>query len=255
MENKMTHWEGFYVPPERILGDEVNFPPDEARHLAFVLRKKRNDRVWVVDGKGWAHEVELNFLTRREAKGRILRSEQNKGESRMDVTLAAGVLKGERFDWLVEKSVELGVRSIIPFLSEGTVVKPNAPRVRRWKNIAIAAMKQSGRSVLPDVDEIRNLEHVLKGSSSYGLRIAAHPGPGSAPLPEALSQFSGRTARTILLVGPEGGFVRDEVESLKKNDFVLVSLGPRRLRAETAGVALVSGFMMMDLQTGLTKKS
>jgi 16S rRNA (uracil1498-N3)-methyltransferase len=241
----MTHWEGFYVPPERIQGIEVTFPPEEARHLVFVLRKKTGDKVWAVDGKGGAHEVELVLLTRKEAKGRILRSEQNAGESRIDVTLAAGVLKGERFDWLVEKSVELGVRSIVPFLSEGTIVKPNAPRVRRWRNLAIAAMKQSGRSVLPDVDEIRNLEYVMREASCLDLRIAAHPGPGSVSLPEAFGKLTAPAAKTILLMGPEGGFVRNEIELLRKNNFIFVSLGPRRLRAETAGLSLVSGFMML----------
>ncbi len=239
----MTHWEGFYVPPERIQGNEVTFPPDEARHLAFVLRKKTGDKVWAVDGKGGAHEVELVLLTRKEAKGQILRSERNVGESRLDVTLAAGVLKGERFDWLVEKSVELGVRSIVPFLSEGTVVHPNAPRVRRWRNLAIAAMKQSGRSVLPGVDEIRNLEYVMKEAASHDLRIAAHPGAGSVSLPDAFGKIAASAARTILLVGPEGGFALNEIELMRKNDFVFVSLGPRRLRAETAGVVLLSYLM------------
>jgi len=241
----MTHWEGFYVPPERIHGDEVTFPPEEVRHLVFVLRKNRGDKVWAVDGRGTAHEIELVHLARKEARGRILRSEHNVGESSSTVTLAAGVLKGERFDWLVEKAVELGVRSIVPFLSEGTLVKTNAPRVRRWRNLAIAAMKQSGRSVLPDVDEIRNLNFVMKDSSVYELRLAAHPGEGSVPMPQALRSLPHPPKSALLLVGPEGGFIQREINLLKEHGFVFVSLGPRRLRAETAGMVLLSRFMML----------
>jgi 16S rRNA (uracil1498-N3)-methyltransferase len=241
----MTHWEGFYVPPDRIHGDEVTFPPEEVRHLVFVLRKNKGDKIWAVDGKGTAHEVELVHLARKEARGRILRSERNTGESPCAVTLAAGALKGERFDWLVEKAVELGVLSMVPFLSEGTLVKTNAPRVRRWRNIAIAAMKQSGRSVLPDVDEFRNLDYVMKGSSAYEFRLAAHPGEGSGPMQETLQSFSHPPKSALLLIGPEGGLVQREVDLLKDHDFVFVSLGPRRLRAETAGIVLLSRFMML----------
>jgi 16S rRNA (uracil1498-N3)-methyltransferase len=239
----MSHWEGFYVPPGRIHGDEVTFPPEEVRHLVFVLRKRKGDRVWAVDGKGNAHEVELVHLGRKEAKGRILRSERNLGEPKIDVTLAVGVLKGERFDWLVEKAVEIGVRRIVPFLSEGTTVKTNAPRIRRWKNIAIAAMKQSGRSLLPDVDEFRNLDYVLKDSSAYEHRLAAHAGDGSTPMKEALRDLPHPFKSALLLVGPEGGFVQREVELLRRNNFLPVSLGPRRLRAETAGIVLLAEFM------------
>jgi 16S rRNA (uracil1498-N3)-methyltransferase len=246
MENViMSHWEGFYVPPERIHGDEVTFPPEEVRHLVFVLRKTRGDRVRAVDGKGTVHEVELVSLTRKEAKGRILRSERRTGESACEVTLATGVLKGERFDWLVEKAVELGVRSIVPFLSEGTLIKPNAPRVRRWRNLAIAAMKQSGRSVLPDVDEFRNLEYVMKGASSHDLRLAAHPGEGSVTMPEIFRSLPHPPKSALLLVGPEGGFAQSEISLLKENDFIFVTLGPRRLRAETAGMVSLAGFMML----------
>jgi 16S rRNA (uracil1498-N3)-methyltransferase len=240
----MTHWEGFYVPPERIAGGEVTFPAEEVRHLVFVLRKRKGDKVWAVDGKGGAHEVELIHLTRKEATGRILRSERDAGEPPVNVTLAAGVLKGERFDCLVEKAVELGVRSIIPFLSEGTTVKPNAPRVRRWNHIALAAMKQCGRSMLPVVDEIRSLEHVVKNSSVHGLRLAAHSGQGSVPMPDLPLSMAQPSASALLVVGPEGGFAQREIDFLKDSGFVLVSLGSRRLRAETAGISLLSRFMM-----------
>jgi 16S rRNA (uracil1498-N3)-methyltransferase len=251
----MTHWEGFYVPPGRIVGDEVSFPPEEVRHLVFVLRKRKGDKVWAVDGKGGAHEVELVLLTRKEAKGRILRSESNVGESRIAVTLAAGVLKGERFDWLVEKAVELGVHSIVPFLSEGTTVNPNAPRVRRWNNIALAAMKQCGRSMLPAVDEIRNLDHVVKNSSGHGLRLAALAGRDSVPMPEVFGSLPQPPTSALLVVGPEGGFAQRELDQLKEHRFVFVSLGLRRLRAETACVSLLSRFMMFAEEQAGARRS
>jgi 16S rRNA (uracil1498-N3)-methyltransferase len=240
----VEHWESHYVPPDRIVRDEVAFPSEEVRHLVFVLRKKKGDRVWAVDGLGNAYEVELVRISKKEAIGRILRTENNVGESPTDVTLAAGVLKGERFDWLVEKATELGVRSIVPFLSEGTVVRPNSQRIRRWRNIALAAMKQSGRSMLPEIKDFHQLEGVIRISAGFDLRIMAHPGPGSAALSEILGKLPDPPKSVLLLVGPEGGFVPNEVRLLEENGFVPVSLGPRRLRSETAGVVLVAQVMV-----------
>ncbi len=110
----MPHWESHFVPPENIEGDEVRFPPEEVRHLVTVLRKKTGDVVWAVDGRGSGHEVRLSLVTRKEVRGRILKTEVHVGEPSAFVTLAAGLLKGERFDWLVEKSVELGASRIAP---------------------------------------------------------------------------------------------------------------------------------------------
>jgi 16S rRNA (uracil1498-N3)-methyltransferase len=239
----VAHWESHYVPPERIIRDEVDFPPEEVRHLVFVLRKKKGDRVWAVDGLGGAYEVELILVSKKEAKGRILRTERNVGESRMDVTLAAGVLKGERFDWLVEKATELGVRTLVPFLSRGTAVRPNPQRIRRWRHIALAAMKQSGRSVLPEIKDFHQLEGVVRISAGFDFRIMAHPGPGSTDLSDVFKKLTGLPKSVLLLVGPEGGFVSDEVCLLEGSGFVRVSLGPRRLRAETAGVVLTAQVM------------
>jgi 16S rRNA (uracil1498-N3)-methyltransferase len=220
----MAHWESHYVPPEQIVRDEVIFPAEEVWHLVSVLRKKKGDRVWAVDGRGAAYEVELVQVSKKEVRGRMLRMEQNVGESTTTVTLAAGVLKGEHFDWLVEKAVELGVRSIVPFLSEGAVVRPNAQRVRHWRNLSLAAMKQSGRSVLPEVNDVRTMEEVLAEASAYDIRIAAHPGPGSMTLTEAFRKLSNPPKQALLLVGPEGGFVLNEVRLLEKNGFIRVTL-------------------------------
>jgi hypothetical protein len=95
---EMPHLEFFYVPPEEIAGDEIRFPPDEAKHIAVVLRHRVGDVVRAADGAGTVYEVTLVSVGRREVRGRILRSERGAGETALSVTLAAGVLKGERFD-------------------------------------------------------------------------------------------------------------------------------------------------------------
>jgi 16S rRNA (uracil1498-N3)-methyltransferase len=242
----MPHLEFFYVPPEGIAGDEVRFPPEEAKHIAVVLRHRVGDVVRAADGAGMAFEVTLVSVGRREVRGRILRSERGAGEPVSAVTLAAGVLKGDRFDWLVEKAVELGVSRIVPFLSQGSAVgSPSAAKTERWRKIALAAMKQSGRCVWPEVSETVPLEAVIRSTPNHELRVAAHAGPDCVTLRDAVRVVPSPVRRGVLVTGPEGGFFPGEIEALRRAGFAIVSLGPRRLRAETAALALLAQTLLL----------
>lgn len=237
----MPHIEFFYAPPGGIAGDEVRFPPDESKHIAVVLRHRVGDTVWAADGAGTAHEVTLVSVGRREVKGRVLRSERGAGEPATAVTLAAGVLKGDRFDWLVEKAVELGVSRVAPFLSQGSAVgSPSAAKTERWRKIALAAMKQSGRCLRPEIEEAVQLETVVRRAANHELRVAAHAGPDCVSLRDAVRVVPSPVRRSFLVTGPEGGFFPGEIEALRRAGFAIVSLGPRRLRAETAALALLA---------------
>jgi 16S rRNA (uracil1498-N3)-methyltransferase len=239
----MPHREAFFAPPENFSGDEVRFPPDEAKHIAIVLRHRSGDVVWAVDGAGTAHEVSLVAVGRREVLGRILRSEKGAVEPSVSVVLAAGALKGERFDWLVEKATELGAVRIVPFLSQGASVgAPSAGKTERWRKIALAAMKQSGRCVWPQVSETKNLDEVIRSGTAEGfdLRLAAHGGPDCVTVEEAVRGVAAPVRRALLVTGPEGGFFPGEVEALRRSGFGIVTLGPRRLRSETAALALLA---------------
>jgi len=239
------------VPSERITAGEVFFPAEEVKHLVSVLRRKPGDVVWAVDGKGGAFEVSLSVVTRREVRGKILRSEANPGEPGLSVTLAAGLIKGGRFDWLVEKAVELGASRIIPFLSLGSVAgKPAAGKTERWRKLALAAMKQCGRSVWPEVSAAVPLEEVVLSRADYGLAIAAHAGPDCVPLADAVRSTGSPVQNALLVVGPEGGFFPAEIGAFRQAGFAIASLGPRRLRAETAAMALLAQVFLLTGEGG-----
>jgi 16S rRNA (uracil1498-N3)-methyltransferase len=237
----MPHFESHFVPPERIVGEEVHFPLEEVRHLATVLRRRAGDVVWAVDGKGRAYETSLVLVTRREVRGRILRMVRGLGEPETSVTLAAGVLKGERFDWLVEKAVELGASRIAPFTGGGSAARSAGPaRAERWRKVALAAMKQCGRSALPEILPVAGLDRALEASAGAGLKLAAHPGSGSLSLSEAVRSLPGPAGEAALAVGPEGGFTDQDLDALRRAGFVFTDLGTRRLRSETAALVLLS---------------
>lgn len=250
----MPHWESHYVPPERILGNEIHFPPEEIHHLVKVLRKKKGDKVWVVNGQGMAYEVELLSVSSKEVVGKILQKRSFVGELPCHVVLAVGLLKeAQRLDWLVEKATELGVSSIIPFLSQGSAFRKSAEaltsaRMGRWQRMAISAMKQSGRSLLPHIQPICQFKDLFHKIPPNALRIVAHPGKESILLSELDRFFSKSTDKVFLLVGPEAGFFPSELEKLRHENFIFVSLGHTRLRTDTAGIVLLSGILQLLLR-------
>ena len=237
------HWESYYVPPKNIHADTVTFPENEAHHLSRVLRKKRGDIVWVVDGEGTAYEVKILTITRDSAHGKILQKRRRTGESISRITLAQAVLKGDKFDWIVEKATEIGVERIIPFTCEFAQAVAGPQKLSRWRRVAIAGMKQSGRSVLPEIAPSMTLAKVLAMGSNCTYRMIAHQSPNSQTLRIESAPGAITTSRALLIVGPEGGFSDEEVQSAVEQGFDSVSLGPRRLRADTAGLVLCSVIM------------
>lgn len=232
------HLESFYVSPNDVHSDELILRDEEVHHLSRVLRKKKGDIVWVVDGEGKAYEVQILYISRNEAHGKIVKTRRRIREPVAAVTLAQGVLKGERFDWLVEKVTEIGVKKIIPFFSETSETTAGPQKLTRWKRLALAAMKQSGRSILPEITPVKKYTQVLALGTVCPHRFIAHSGSGSTPLTISRDSRSIMTQKAFIIAGPEGGFTEDEIEQAKEQSFQPVTLGPRRLRAETAGIVL-----------------
>ena len=135
------HWESFYTPPETIQGDEITLTGDELRHLAKAMRKRIGDVIWTVDGEGNAYEVQLVEINRERALGCVVSRQRDLGEPTAEVWLFQSVLKSDRFDWLVEKATELGVRGIVPLTSQEIQVPVTPDKCRRWERLALAAMR------------------------------------------------------------------------------------------------------------------
>lgn len=230
--------ENFYVKPGDVSTEHLSFPPEEAAHIRRVLRKKKGDIVHAVDGTGNVFEAELLTVSAETVEARILSKRRRVGEPSATVTLAQAVIKGDRFDWVVEKAAELGVARLIPVTSRYTQLGGNAKKTARWQRIALAAMKQCGRSILPEITETKNFSRTVSLGADFDLRLIAHAGPGSRPVPELIPDNYRGVPRIFLLVGPEGGFSPEEIEEARGQGFWPVSLGPRRLRSETAAVTL-----------------
>jgi 16S rRNA (uracil1498-N3)-methyltransferase len=239
----------FYVLPQDIDGSRVKFRSDEARHLCAVYRKSAGEVVNAVDGLGNELTVVLEQVGTESAVGRMIRVRRRSREPVARVTLAQAITKGSKMDVVIRKGTELGVSRFVPMVTERTVISPQessaAQRQRRWKKIAISAMKQSLRSYLPSVDLLTNFAQILEEASKVDICLMA----SVVKEARSLNRFfeSHQAPRDVLLlVGPEGGFSSQEITQAMRSGAGLISLGPRRLRAETAGI-LLAGLVLFKL--------
>lgn len=234
----------FYCNPDDVAGDSLVIRGEEFAHLTHVMRKQAGDRIVVVDGRGTAYDVRIESLEKKAAACRIESRTGGLHEPAVKVVLAAGILKNpSRFDFLVEKATELGVTEIVPLVTERTI--PPRGRITRWRKLALAAMKQSGRSVLPPVRDLTTLVEALEAGSGFDRMVVAHEkgpaGPDATPGSGETAGVPSPGYRTLLLlIGPEGGFSEAEVELCVGKGCEVLYLGERRLRTETAAVAALA---------------
>lgn len=237
----------FYAPPENRTDDLIMLPSTEAHHAATVMRLQLGARLIVVDGCGMGVRGEIVSISKKSVEVRVHAEVRNFGEPATRVTLAAGLSAGEKFDTVVEKGTELGVKRFVPIISEKSKVKLDDPvraasRRNRLENVALAAMKQCRRSYRPEIATPLTLRLFLEESDKQDMNLAFIPGEKSRPL--GAVPFDKGACRVNLLIGPESGFSDAEIDYILKANFTPVSLGPRILRAETAGPVVVA--LVMD---------
>jgi len=231
---------GFWVRPEDVREDHLILRGAEAHHLVRVRRHRTGDRVDVVDGEGGYFETRVAAIQDEEVVCRILARREGRGESPVRLCLAPALVKGPRFDFIVEKATEIGVDGILPLLvGRGVVRHGSENKIERWRRLARAAVKQCGRSRLPQILPPATLEQavaLLQGEGRTVLMATPEAGRvGLRPLPV------GEASRPLaLLVGPEGGFTPEEEKLAGQAGVRRFSWGDRILRADTASIVLAA---------------
>jgi 16S rRNA (uracil1498-N3)-methyltransferase len=225
----------FYIPPEEISGDIAVLSGEELRHARTTLRLGPGDQVNIIDGVGGSFEARLRTVGKDQAALDIL-ARTVQPEPVLVLTIAMGIVKGERYEWALQKATELGASAFIPLVTERTEVKVKLPwkRLDRLQRIVISACKQCGRARFPILHEPIHLEDLELGA--FDLSVAFWEGSWTRPLTEVRKDVPPR-GRCLMIVGPVGGFSSDEAKLLKNGGCFLASLGPRILRTETAVAA------------------
>ncbi|MGH7817824.1 MAG: 16S rRNA (uracil(1498)-N(3))-methyltransferase [Candidatus Binatia bacterium] len=233
----------FFLPKKQLHDNHGTIDGQELNHLRRVLRLKPGDRITVFDETGWEHEAVIHSLATARGEIEIVRSYQAERESPLHVTLAVGLTKGEKIDFVVEKATELGVQTIIPFASTYAVPKLDerkiAGRTERWQKIALSATKQCGRARVPEVSALCTVQDLLARSWPDALKLIFWEKEVEQSLRQVQQKHVGAKA-VLLMIGPEGGFSVEEAELARSHGFELVQLGRRILRAETAAVTALA---------------
>jgi len=241
----------FYAPPAAFAPDgaAVVLSPEESRHLREVLRLRPGDEAFVFDGEGreFACVVEeAGGRGSREARLAVRgEAEPLRPESPLELTLAAGLLKGEKFDLVVQKATELGVARVVAVLTKRADVRLRderdaAARLERWRRLALEAAKQSGRARLPAIEPPAAFNDFVSRHAPAGALRLLFAERGGRGLDATIKEMPPMPSSACALIGPEGGWDDAELEEARRRGWLLVTLGGRTLRAETAALTVAA---------------
>jgi 16S rRNA (uracil1498-N3)-methyltransferase len=236
----------FYAPPSAFNAKlaKVTLAAEEARHLRDVLRLKVGDDVSVFDGEGREFHCRVEESRRDAAQLQLIQeTAPPRPESPLQLTLAVALLKGEKFDLVVQKATELGVFRIVPVVTKLADVRLRdesdaAKRVTRWQRIALEAAKQCGRARVPSISEPVSFAELIATEPDSGRMIFTEREGKS--LSEAQADLPANVSSLTALVGSEGGWTDEELTVGSNAGWLMVTLGGRTLRAETAAIAVAT---------------
>jgi 16S rRNA (uracil1498-N3)-methyltransferase len=231
-----------YQTGEISLNQTVDLCPDAAGHITRVLRMGLGEQVSLFNGEGGEFLCELVEISKKSASVKVLEFIDKDVESPLKIHLGQGVSRGDKMDFTIQKSVELGVTEITPLFTERCGVKLSGERLAKkhlqWQKIAIAAAEQSGRNFITLIHPPIKIDQWLAQPSNE-LKITLHPRAEHSiktlPKPETGLRF---------IVGPEGGFTDHEIDATKNTGFMDIRLGPRVLRTETAALTVLSALQL-----------
>lgn len=232
----------YFVKPEQISSTSILLSDEDVRHIATVLRMKPGAILSLCDGIGSEYTAKIIDIARTKITAEII-STSKAALPVPSVTLAQGLPKYDKMDWIVQKTTELGVSRIVPVETERTIVKlkDQQKRLARWQKISREAAMQSRRASIPIISPVTRFDDFV-GTSAHAGQSVLKLLPweeGVQPIQEVLQSHPG-IRDCIVLIGPEGGFSASEADRATASGFHLVSLGPNILRTETAAVAAVS---------------
>ena len=232
-----------YQNSEFILNETVKLSDDSFGHIVRVLRLSEGDIIALFNGnEAYQYTAKLVDVKKKQASVEIISQDAVANESPLNVHLGQGISRGDRMDFTLQKSVELGVNKITPIFTERCGVKLSTERLAKkrdqWQKIVISACEQSGRCIVPEVAKPIALQDWLK-QETEALKLNLHPKAKHSIMTIPM-ESSEKDQRVRLLIGPEGGLTDEEISQAKQADFQDILLGPRVLRTETAALTAIT---------------
>lgn len=233
----------YFVAPEQMTETMVTITGDDVKHIVRVMRMKVGDEFICANGKLRTVRCEMTYFDETCVEAKIIEELSANAELPIEVTVAQGLPKGNKLEFVVQKGTELGAHSFIPFTAHRSVVKWNEKKANRQQTrlekIAKEAAEQSHRDCLPIVTHVHSIEQLIQTFSTFdlvlvGFEESARMGEHHTFVKALRSLESGQSL--LLLIGPEGGFAEEEIKKMTEAGATLCSFGPRILRTETASL-------------------
>ncbi|MBR2022037.1 MAG: 16S rRNA (uracil(1498)-N(3))-methyltransferase [Clostridia bacterium] len=242
----------FFVDKSDILADKIVMGGEDAKHISLSLRARVGERLTVCDGQGTDYDCEISEITKNEVVLSVLEQKKSGSEPDIEVTLYQALVKSDKFDFIVQKCTELGVSKIVPVVTDRCISKPDdaslSKKLVRWNKIAKEAAMQSGRGIIPAVEEAVLFDDALDALKSADCGFLCYEANPHIPINEIYEKCGGKSSvKTVaFLIGPEGGISDKEADEALAAEVFLASLGPRILRTETAPLCVMSSLMLMS---------
>ena len=229
----------FYIKPDSVKDDKIFLKGEELHHVRDVMRLDVGDAIVAFDGQGKEYIGKIAGSSSKELVIKINKIVSGARSQGSQISLACGIPKLDRMDYIVQKSTELGVKSIYPLMTKRTIVslsdeKKAQARKARWERIAVESSKQCGRAVLPEIKPVTGFSQFMQSLKGFDLALIAALAEDVKDLKDVLRNSS--VKNVVLLIGPEGDFTKEEVDAAVKKGCVPVSLGPLVLRCDTAAI-------------------
>lgn len=223
----------FYAPIENFENGKITLSLEETRHLRDVLRLRAGEKIAVFDGEGKEFLCEIEVVEKKQTILKIIEETLPKSpESKLNLTLVIALLKGEKFDLVIQKAVELGVNKLIPIITKRTDVKLKEAdkKLERWQKIILESSKQCGRAKLMQVEIPTTFEKLIQIQITNPILFSERSGESFAEIKESQEMTA--------IIGSEGGWEDSEIELAKLNGVQIITFGGRILRAETAAISI-----------------
>lgn len=225
----------FIVDTNSISNKQFFLNEQESHHLIKVLRKPIGTKIWLTDGVGSVYHAIVHNIQNDKVSGQILEVFPKYGENKVQIILGIGILKKDKMNLVVEKATECGVNGIIPLVLDKCIKRE--VNIDRLIKIVKSAVKQCGRSVIPNISIPSNLKELIKKYPDISIIVCHESGDNGIHVIQKIVQ---NQSKILLIVGPEGDFSKEEIDFLKTNNANLINLGNRRLRSETAVITALS---------------
>lgn len=227
----------YFVEPALFTEHEVTITGDDVHHIVTVMRSEIGEEMIVCDGLGRVAIARLSQLSAKEVKAQVIAALDEEKELPIRVTIAQGLPKGDKMEWILQKGTELGACAFLPFFSERTIVKLDAKKegkkLERWAKIVKEAAEQSHRTRLPQVLAPLSFKQAVNEAAGFTRAVIAYEKEHGSSLHRVLDTLSPQDS-LLILIGPEGGFSEAEVALAESRGILPAGLGPRILRTETA---------------------